>query len=107
MIGENRHHLGEEVKARHPDLPWEDIYGMRHIIAHDYGWINPATVWNVARDYLAIVRNIATAELDRALEAPSPAREPAPERQPLWLADITTVASRSPLAQIVVVFRDG
>ncbi len=73
-IGENCHRLGDDVKARHPDLPWDDIYGMRNIIAHDYGRINPATVWNVARDHLGQVRQMASAELARTAERDGPSR---------------------------------
>lgn len=69
VIGENCHHLGDQVKERHPSLPWPDIYGMRNIIAHDYNSINPKRVWQVARDYLAPVRDMARQELDLHREA--------------------------------------
>ena len=62
-IGENCHRLGDDVKSRHPDLPWDDIYGMRNIISHDYGRINPARVWSVAVEHLAAIRAMAAAEL--------------------------------------------
>lgn len=65
-IGENCHRLGADLKSRHPDLPWDDIYGMRNIISHDYGRINPARVWSVAVEHLAAIRTMALAELARA-----------------------------------------
>lgn len=78
-IGENCHRLGEEVKSRHPDLPWSDIYGMRNIIAHHYDRINPVRIWAVVRDHLDPVRAMARAELTRCrprdgLPPPEPTR---------------------------------
>ena len=70
-IGENCHRLDDEVKSRHRGLPWEDIYGMRNIISHDYGRINPARVWSVAVEHLAAIKAMASGELARALASSS------------------------------------
>ena len=42
-IGESSRDLGDDLKARHPTVPWRQIIGMRNILAHEYevdpvGW---------------------------------------------------------------------
>jgi uncharacterized protein with HEPN domain len=32
--------LSEELKQRHPQVPWRQIEGMRHIMVHDYFKVN-------------------------------------------------------------------
>ncbi len=36
VIGEAVKHLGEETRARAPEIPWEDVAGLRDLIAHEY-----------------------------------------------------------------------
>jgi uncharacterized protein with HEPN domain len=46
MIGEAARRLSASLNARHPDIPWAGIIGMRNIIAHDYEGIASAVMWN-------------------------------------------------------------
>ena len=36
LIGETAARLPEEIRSRAPDIPWEEIIGMRNIITHGY-----------------------------------------------------------------------
>jgi uncharacterized protein with HEPN domain len=45
-IGEAAGRLSESYQLDHTDLPWRAIRGMRNVIAHDYGRIDHAIVWN-------------------------------------------------------------
>jgi len=36
MIGEITRHIPEELKSLHADIPWQDMLGMRNILAHGY-----------------------------------------------------------------------
>lgn len=36
IIGEAASKVGPEVRAKHPDVPWSDIIGMRHRLVHAY-----------------------------------------------------------------------
>lgn len=36
----------EDFLARHPDVPWHNMKGMRNRIAHGYFDIDPAVVWD-------------------------------------------------------------
>ena len=39
VIGENANKLSDELKARHPGLPWREMYAFRNLVSHDYGVI--------------------------------------------------------------------
>jgi len=62
-IGEATRALPDDLRARHPDIPWRAIYDMRNIIAHDYGAIVPERVWNVTQGALDALRQVCAAEL--------------------------------------------
>lgn len=36
--------IPEEMKAKHPDIPWKEIVGFRNRLAHDYLGIDAAVV---------------------------------------------------------------
>lgn len=64
-IGEAAHKLSSSLKERHPQLDWRSIYGMRNVIAHNYGAILPSLLWNVVEHDLEAFRSTCRAELDR------------------------------------------
>lgn len=45
QIGELSNHLSENFKEKHSNIPWKQIRGMRNVVAHEYGNIDTATVW--------------------------------------------------------------
>ena len=51
-IGEAAYQLTREFKADHPEVPWRQIIGMRHILVHEYDKIEEQFVWRVLRDEL-------------------------------------------------------
>lgn len=48
IISEASRRLPVELKARHPNLPWQDIAGSGNIYRHDYEDILPWRVWETA-----------------------------------------------------------
>ncbi len=46
-IGEAANGVSEEVRRRHPDVPWREIVDMRNLLAHGYRYVDPAIVWQV------------------------------------------------------------
>lgn len=50
QIGELANHISEEFKETHHEIPWRAIRGMRNVVAHEYGNIDTATVWETAED---------------------------------------------------------
>ncbi len=45
QIGELSNHLSESFKTLHSDIPWKKIRGMRNYVAHEYGAVDPETLW--------------------------------------------------------------
>jgi uncharacterized protein with HEPN domain len=51
-IGELTKHLPQEFKAKHSEIPWKNISGMRDVAAHGYHTMNYKIIWDVANNYL-------------------------------------------------------
>ncbi len=72
IVGEACRTLSDETKARYPNVPWQDIVGMRHVLVHEYYRIDEETVWKVAehkipalKDWiLSILHDIEQPQLD-------------------------------------------
>jgi uncharacterized protein with HEPN domain len=58
IIGENASKLSDELKARHPHLPWPDMIAFRNIVAHEYHRVDPGLVWEAAHALDAIVKMV-------------------------------------------------
>jgi uncharacterized protein with HEPN domain len=49
IVGEAATHVPEEVRARHPEVPWTGITRFRNRMIHGYHAIDLDIVWAVAR----------------------------------------------------------
>ena len=47
IMGEATKRLSREFRAAHPEIPWDDVAGMRDVIAHQYDPIDLDIVWQV------------------------------------------------------------
>jgi uncharacterized protein with HEPN domain len=59
MIGETSKKLPDELKERHPHLPWREMATFRNFASHDYFGIDAHLVWQAAmslRPIKAMVR---------------------------------------------------
>jgi len=69
IIGEAVFKTTAELKATHPQVPWNAIEKTRHVFVHDYFDIEWRKLWDVVTDHLEPLRtqveNIA-AELERS-----------------------------------------
>jgi uncharacterized protein with HEPN domain len=52
IISEAAKHIPEELKAKHPDVPWHKIHGLGNLLRHEYRRIDPDILWSVVTDYL-------------------------------------------------------
>lgn len=52
IIGEAAKQLPAEFKARHSEISWSQIAGLRNRIVHDYAGIDLPLVWNILKTAL-------------------------------------------------------
>lgn len=50
IIGEGAYKLTHEFRDTHPEIPWREIIGMRHLLVHGYFTINPEVLWDVIQN---------------------------------------------------------
>jgi uncharacterized protein with HEPN domain len=50
LIGEAASNISESTTNRHPEIPWRNIIGQRHVLIHGYGDVDDDLVWNLTRD---------------------------------------------------------
>ena len=56
IIGEASNHLSQKLRAEHPEVPWSNIIGMRHILVHSYFDIDLDAVKEVLERDLPILK---------------------------------------------------
>jgi uncharacterized protein with HEPN domain len=70
-IGEVTGRLSQSFQAGHTDVPWRAIRGMRNVIAHAYGRVDHAIVWNTLQhDLPRLAASIALEVTDRVTNDP-------------------------------------
>ena len=52
VIGEAGRHVSREFCDEHPEIPWQEIVGMRHKVVHDYLGVDEDIVWQVVTEDL-------------------------------------------------------
>ncbi len=52
VIGEAANNLSPGLVATHPEVPWQSIADMRHVLVHQYFGVDLATVWRTVTDEL-------------------------------------------------------
>jgi len=45
IIGEAARRVSEETRTAHPDVPWNDMIGMRNFLIHEYDDVDLYVVW--------------------------------------------------------------
>ena len=57
QIGELSGILSDDFKNTHNEMPWRDIKIMRNIVAHRYGTIDAAMLWETAHSDIEQLKN--------------------------------------------------
>jgi uncharacterized protein with HEPN domain len=63
IIGEAAYQVAEDVRRNLPEIPWDDIVGMRHRLVHAYFDINLDILWKTVHGDLPPLVQILTAAL--------------------------------------------
>jgi uncharacterized protein with HEPN domain len=69
IISEASRHLGDELKARHPQIPWSKVAGIGNVLRHSYENVAAPIMWKLVQVDLPILQGVCQAELRRALLA--------------------------------------
>ncbi len=56
IIGEATRHITEELREQYPEIPWQDMVGMRNKLIHDYLGVDVDLVWVTATEDLQDLR---------------------------------------------------
>jgi uncharacterized protein with HEPN domain len=56
VIGEAATRLSPELRAAHPEVPWQQIRDMRNFLIHVYDQVNCDRVWDTVQQDLAPLR---------------------------------------------------
>jgi len=63
IISEASRRLPEEMKARHPQIPWADIAGAGNIYRHDYDELLHELIWGTVNNRLSDLSSAVNEEL--------------------------------------------
>jgi uncharacterized protein with HEPN domain len=64
VISEASRHLPDELKARHPYIPWRKIAGIGNVLRHDYESVSAPVIWKLVVDDLPVLEQACRQELD-------------------------------------------
>lgn len=45
-----------ENKASHPETPWKQVEGMRHVLVHGYSQVLPRILWATAKESIPEIK---------------------------------------------------
>ena len=66
IIGEAAYMLSLDFKVQHPQVEWEQIVRMRHVLVHGYYQISLPLVWSVIQDDLVELKPLIEQFLQEA-----------------------------------------
>jgi uncharacterized protein with HEPN domain len=69
ILSEASRHLPDELKERHPEIPWRKVAGIGNVIRHSYERIAADVLWKLALEDLPALERVCRAELAAALGA--------------------------------------
>jgi uncharacterized protein with HEPN domain len=65
IISEASRRLTDELKTRHPEIPWVKVAGIGNVLRHEYEGVAPPVMWKLVQDDLTPLENVCREELAR------------------------------------------
>jgi uncharacterized protein with HEPN domain len=65
IIGEASKNIKLTTRRLYPDIPWDQMNGMRNILIHEYFGVDVATVWHTAKTHLPLLKQQLESILDK------------------------------------------
>ena len=69
VVGEASRTISPTTKTAHPQIPWDQIKGMRNQLVHNYNYIHLRTVWKTATkstpELIDLLEPLISSERDR------------------------------------------
>lgn len=63
IISEASRRLPDDLKARHPSIPWRQVAGIGNVLRHDYGIVSAPVMWKLVRQDLVALEVVCRLEL--------------------------------------------
>jgi uncharacterized protein with HEPN domain len=57
IIGEAANQISEQLKEKHPEVPWSSMIGTRNIIVHGYDQVKLQIVWEILQRDLSTLKS--------------------------------------------------
>lgn len=70
IVSEASRRLPDELKARHPSIPWRDIAGAGNVYRHDYEDVAAKLVWDTVQVALPALQAVIAQEIERVGSGP-------------------------------------
>ena len=56
IIGEAANHLAPQFRTRHPEVPWQDMIGMRNVVVHGYFGVDIDVIWRTVQEDVPMLK---------------------------------------------------
>lgn len=63
IVSEASRHLPQELKAKHPHIPWRKVAGIGNVLRHNYESVAAPVIWTLAQGDLDALEQVCRAEL--------------------------------------------
>jgi uncharacterized protein with HEPN domain len=63
IVSEASRRLADELKSRHPEIPWQKVAGIGNVLRHDYESVAAPVVWKLAQADLPALEKVCREEL--------------------------------------------